>query len=150
MNLEQGILLRASGNINEALELFQNLLIEDQENAEVLYQIAWCMDLLEKEKEAIPFYERAINLGMNEQDLVGAYLGLGSTYRTVGEYDKSLTLFNKALERFPDNNEFRVFRAMTNYNLKNYEEAMKELLMIIAETTSDENISAYNKAIAFY
>ena len=150
MNIETGIKMRESGNAEQALVFFKQLLETDQMNPDIYYQIAWCLDVLEHEKEAIGYYEKAIETGINSKDLIDVYLGLGSTYRTIGEYKKSLDLFNLAIERFPDNNEYRVFRAMANYNLGNYDESMKELLEIIAETTSDENIQQYSKAIVFY
>lgn len=150
MNIEDGIKMRESGNVDQALIVFKQLLETDQTNPDIYYQIAWCLDVLAQEKDAIWYYEKAIELGINSNDLIDVYLGLGSTYRTIGEYEKSLALFHLALDRFPERNEFRVFRAMTNYNLGNYGDSIKELLLIIAETSSDENINRYKNAIAFY
>jgi len=39
---------------------------------------------------------------------------------------------------------------MTLYNLNEHSEAMKILLENLAETSSDENIKSYKKAISFY
>lgn len=150
MNISKGIELREKGQTEEALNLFFKLLDREQNNAEILYQIAWCLDILEREKDAIPYYENAIEIGMDDEKLKGALLGLGSTYRTIGEYQSSLKIFNQAVLQYPTNNEFKVFRAMTNYNLGNHEDAMRELLKVIADTSSDENVKAYKKAILFY
>jgi tetratricopeptide (TPR) repeat protein len=133
MNIETGIKMRESGDAEKALGIFKQLLETDQKNPDLHYQIAWCLDVLGREKEAVGSYEKAIETGINDKDLIGVYLGLGSTYRTIGEYEKSLDLFDAAIERFPEYNEYRVFRAMTNYNLGNYCEAMRELLVIIAD-----------------
>ncbi|TCP68322.1 tetratricopeptide repeat protein [Baia soyae] len=55
------------------------------------YVSAWSHDVLCLESEAIPYYERAIELGLSkEDDLEGALLGLGSTYRVLGQYEKSI------------------------------------------------------------
>lgn len=150
MNISKGTELREKGQTEEALNLFFKLLDREQNNAEILYQIAWCLDILEREKDAIPYYEKAIEIGMDDEKLKGALLGLGSTYRTIGEYQSSLKIFNQAVLQYPTNNEFKVFRAMTNYNLGNHEDAMRELLEVIADTSSDENVKAYKKAILFY
>lgn len=149
-DINKGIELREKGQTEEALNLFFKLLDREQNNAEILYQIAWCLDILEREKDAIPYYEKAIEIGMDDEKLKGALLGLGSTYRTIGEYQSSLKIFNQAVLQYPTNNEFKVFRAMTNYNLGNHEDAMRELLEVIADTSSDENVKAYKKAILFY
>lgn len=150
MSIEIGIKLREQGQAEEALALFMTLLVSEGGNAQLQYQIAWCLDVLEREKEAIPYYEKAIAVGMNDTEMIGAFLGLGSTYRTIGEYQRSLEIFNRAILRYPNHNEFKVFRAMTHYNLGHFEEAMRELLVVIAETSSDENVIAYKRAIAFY
>ena len=149
-DINKGIELIEKGQTEEALNLFFKLLDREQNNAEILYQIAWCLDILEREKDAIPYYEKAIEIGMDDEKLKGALLGLGSTYRTIGEYQSSLKIFNQAVLQYPTNNEFKVFRTMTNYNLGNHEDAMRELLEVIADTSSDENVKAYKKAILFY
>lgn len=150
MSIEIGIKLREQGKAEEALALFMTLLVSEGGNAGLQYQIAWCLDVLEREKEAIPYYEKAIAVGMNDPEMIGAFLGLGSTYRTIGAYQRSLEVFNRAILLYPTHNEFKVFRAMTQYNLGHVEEAMRELLVVIAETSSDENVIAYKRAIAFY
>lgn len=150
MSIDKGIELRETGQTEEALNLFIILLENDRNNAEILYQIAWCLDVLEREKDAIPYYEKAIELGMGDEKMRGALLGLGSTFRTIGEYQSSLKVFNQAVLQYPANNEFKVFRAMTNYNLGNHEDAMRELLVVIAETSSDDNVTTYKRAISFY
>jgi predicted Zn-dependent protease len=56
----------------------------------------------------------------------------------------------EAMNLFPKNNVFPVFYAMVKYNQKEHSEAMKILLQLLAETTSDNDILEYQRAIAFY
>jgi hypothetical protein len=46
---------------------------------------------------------------MMNKDLEGAILGLGSMYRTLGEYEKSKDTLDKGIERFPNNRALQVF-----------------------------------------
>ena len=142
--------LRKEGMNEEALILAKSYLEENPEDPQGNYQCAWCCDVLEREKEAINYYVKAIENGLEGEELEGAYLGLGSTYRCLGEYIKAEKIFLEALEVFPENLEFEVFYAMTLYNLKRHSEAMEKLLKIIANTSADKNIESYNKAILFY
>lgn len=114
------------------------------------YQTAWSFDLLGEEADAAPYYERAISLGLPDKELEGALLGLGSTYRTLGEYQKARYTLEKGMERFPDNRAMSVFYSMVLYNLGSHGEAMGLLLESLAETSSDEGIHQYRKAILFY
>ncbi|MFS0861957.1 tetratricopeptide repeat protein [Fredinandcohnia sp. 179-A 10B2 NHS] len=148
--LEKAIALRKSGNHKESNELLMKLVEEHPENASVNYQCAWSFDVLGEESSAVPYYENAIKLGLTASELEGALLGLGSTYRTLGEYKKSKMTFQKGIELFPNNRAFQTFYAMTLYNLNEHSKAMELLLKCLVETTSDENILLYKKAIDFY
>ena len=92
----------------------------------------------------------AIHLGLSGADLEGAYLGLGSTYRSIGRYHEAEKIFLKGMEEFPTNNAFKGFYAMVLYNLKRYSEAMNIVLNLLAKTSNDEKIKEYQRAIQFY
>lgn len=146
----EAIELRQEGKIVESNELLLKVVEEFPTDPYVNYQCAWSFDLLGKETEAIPFYEKAIDLGLSGKDLEGAILGLGSSYRTIGEYAKSKNVFQKGMDLFPNNRALKVFYSMTLYNLKEHHTAMEILLASLIETTSDENILHYKRSIQFY
>lgn len=148
--LEIAIRLRKEGKLKESNNILVNLANKHSNNAIVNYQCAWSYDVMGLEREAVPYYEKAILLGLHYNDLKGAFLGLGSTYRTLGEYEKSRKIFEEGLAKFPDNNALKTFYAMTLYNLKEYPKAMEILLVNLAQTSSDENVKQYKKAIEFY
>lgn len=149
-NMELAVSLRVEKRIPEAIEVLTNLLAVCPDNAEYNYQMAWCHDLLGKEVEAVPYYVKAIKEGLSSTELQGAYLGLGSTYRTIGEYQKSKDTLLEGIAHFPERKEFRVFLAMTLYNLKSHQEAMEILLNLLCDTTGDKSILSYERAIRFY
>ncbi|EMF2332910.1 tetratricopeptide repeat protein [Listeria monocytogenes] len=120
------------------------------ESAELHYFAAWAHDALGKEDAAIPFYEKALQLGLPSDSRKEAYIGLGSTYRITGQPEKASLLFETALQEFPDNNALRTFSVMAKYNQGLEKEALQEILMLLIETTNDENILSYKKAIQFY
>lgn len=108
------------------------------------------LNVSETEREAAPFYIRAIEQGLSGKDLEGALLGLGSTYRAIGAYQAAEETFRRAMAMFPHHRAFQVFLAMTLYNLHRYQEAVELLLTNLAETTSDETILQYQRTILFY
>ncbi|MBC2182456.1 tetratricopeptide repeat protein [Listeria sp. FSL L7-0233] len=120
------------------------------ESAELHYFAAWAHDALGKEDAAIPFYEKALELGLPAADRKEAYIGLGSTYRITGQPEKASTLFQKALQEFPENNALRTFSIMAKYNQGLAKEALEETLLLLTNTTNDETILSYKKAIQFY
>src|SRR5215207_2607084 len=148
--LTSAVQLRESGKHEEAREFLRELYSEFPNDSQVNLQYAWIHDLLGLEHDAIPFYESAIKFGLSGDDLQSALLGMGSTYRCIGEYQKAKETFLRALELFPQRNEFKVFLAMTCYNLKEHSKAMELLLTSLVETSKDEGILSYDRAIRFY
>ena len=148
--LDDVIEQRQLKNYKEAKNIMINILNHDPDCAINNYQMAWCHDNLGEEKEAVPYYEKAIQIGLDRESLKGAYLGLGSTYRVLKEFQKSKETFEEAIEKFPDLNSIKVFYAMTLFNLNLHKEAMSILLNVINNTTNDLEIQKYERAIDYY
>lgn len=148
--LASAINLRESDKHEEARQLLLELHADFLDDPQVNYQCAWIHDLLGLEREAIPFYEKAIQSGLSGDDLKSALLGLGSTYRCIGEYQKSIETFQQALHLFPNSHEFKVFLGMAYYNIGEHSKAMELLLNSLADTSKDEGVLRYQRAIRFY
>ncbi|MFO1444091.1 tetratricopeptide repeat protein [Bacillus sp. Bva_UNVM-123] len=148
--VKKAINLRSEGKLKESNELLLKLVAEHPDDAFIHYQCGWSYDVLGLESKAVSYYEAAISLGLSGKDLEGAILGLGSTYRTLGEYEKSKNVFIKGIKLFPNNRALQVFYSMTLYNLNDHKSAMALLLNCLIETTNDKEILSYKKAIHFY
>ncbi|SOC39761.1 tetratricopeptide repeat protein [Ureibacillus acetophenoni] len=148
--LKEALNLRQSGNHKESNEVLIKLIEKYPTNASINYQCAWSFDLLGEEGKAVPYYVEAIRLGLPKGELEGALLGLGSTYRTLGEYEKSKQVFQQGVVQFPNNRAMQVFYSMTLYNLNEHGKAMEILLKSLIETTTDHEILKYKRAIEFY
>ncbi|MCW1929015.1 tetratricopeptide repeat protein [Bhargavaea beijingensis] len=148
--LEQARSLGKAGRLEEAGELLILLAADHPDDARLQFECARAMDRTGKETSAVPYYKRAILLGLPESKLKDAYLGLGSTLRTLGRYRQSLAVLEKGSGRFPEDRALQVFRAMTLYNLGEHKEAMRLLLVNLADTAADGEINKYEAAIRFY
>lgn len=148
--LLKAIQLRKDNKSDQALALLTELLRANPNDPTANYQMAWTYDSMDNESEAAPFYESAIANGLTGDERKGAMLGLGSTYRCLGEYQKSLKVFDEAIAEFPRDRSLKVFRALTLHNLDKTEEAIEQILIQLLETTSDQSIKSYSKALRFY
>ncbi|WP_330219513.1 tetratricopeptide repeat protein [Peribacillus muralis] len=149
-SLERALSLRANKEFEQSKQILQELAKRYPQDAVIQYQCAWSLDILGLEVEAVSHYEAAIGLGLPDEEAKGAYLGLGSTYRTIGKYAQAERTLEAGIEKFPDDKALLVFRAMAFYNLGQHNLAMESLLKIIAETSNDPGIQSYAKAIEFY
>lgn len=144
--LKRAIQLREEGKLLQSKEILVGL-AKFTQHPEVYYQCAWTHDAMGLEVEAAPYYEKAIELGLDSESLRGAYIGLGSTYRVIGEYDKAIATLQAGLNRYPDDDVMKVFLAIANYNINEHEEAMKLLLDLVVKL---EDVEAFKKPILFY
>jgi tetratricopeptide (TPR) repeat protein len=148
--LATAIGLRETGRDEEARALLIDLADRFPEDAQVSLQCAWIHDKLGLETEAVSFYEKALALGLADEALRHALLGLGSTYRALGRYQEARVTLDRGVAEFPDDRGMRVFRALATYNLGQAKEACSELLTVLVETTGDESITRYRAALGEY
>lgn len=148
--LDAVVTARREGRDDEARAMALALYADWPDDADVNLQCAWIHDKLGLEAEAVPFYERALDLGLAAEDRDDALLGLGSTYRTLGRYEESLATLTRGVEEFPANPGMKVFRAMALYNCGRAKEACESLLDVIATTPQTESLGVYQPAILEY
>ena len=148
--LADAVRLREADRLDEARDLLLKLVEEAPDDPVTLYQCAWVHDRMGRERDAAGYYERAVASGLGGADLQGALLGLGSTYRCLGEYDKAESVLRRGTSVFPDSRAIEVFLAMALHNLGRHAEAMEILLRNLAETSTDESIARYGRAISYY
>ncbi|MEN9419619.1 MAG: hypothetical protein RI988_3239 [Pseudomonadota bacterium] len=86
MSLQSAQALRAAGAHPEAKALLVELIAENPSDPMLQDEAACVHDSLGDEAAAVLYCVAAIAAGLPEEELRGAYLGLGSTYRTLGRY----------------------------------------------------------------
>lgn len=142
--------LKTQGRYQEATALALRQLAAEPEAAMLHFQLACLYDVQGLEQQAIPCYLAALARDLPPAQRREAWLGLGSTYRATGEYPASLRAFDDGLTEFPQANELMLFRAMTLYNPGENKRAVADLLLLLADTSSDPDIRGYQRAIRHY
>ncbi|MFD2614317.1 tetratricopeptide repeat protein [Paenibacillus gansuensis] len=126
------------------------LLSEYPDAAEIHYQTGIAHDNSGLGREAIPYYEHALELGLSGPDLERCLMGLGSTYRYWGFYDKAVETLRRGRAEFPENRAIQVFLAMSLYNSRQYKESVELLITNLMETTTDEKLQYFKRGILAY
>ncbi|MBL9217130.1 MAG: tetratricopeptide repeat protein [Opitutaceae bacterium] len=138
---------RAHGQSEEIFPRLQKLDARHPNVAEINHQLAWTCDVLGRAAEALPYYEKAVALGLPPNELSGALIGLGSTLRTLGHLDRSAEVLRSGQAQFPDNAEFAAFLALTLHASGKHADALRLALNALCETTDDPGLTAYQRAI---
>ena len=116
-----------SGNYKKAIKSYENALNHNLNNENVLYELAYCLDITGKLQESISYYRRFIdkdpysqygwyNLGIVynklenfeeaitsyefaiDERFASAYFNLGNTYMSISEFTKALDAYKKTLD----------------------------------------------------
>ncbi len=138
---------RAHGQSEEILPRLKSLDGRHPNAAEINYQLAWTLNVPGRPADALPYYEKAIALGLPPNELSGALPGLGSTLRNLGRLDRSAEVLRSGQAQFPDNREFDVFLALTLHRQGRSGEALKLVLETLCDTTDDPGLTAYQRAL---
>lgn len=141
---------RHGGQIETILD---QLLALDQSHpqvGEINYQIAWTLDSLDRESDALPYYEKAISLGLPPNEQSGALIGLSSTLRNLGHLDRAASTLESGQMQFPDQPEFAAFLALVRHDQGRHTEALQLALETLLETSEDPGITAYQRALRHY
>jgi tetratricopeptide (TPR) repeat protein len=149
--LARAVRLREEGQAEQAREELVGLAERYPEDAGIAYQTAWAHDVLGLEREAVPFYERALTgAGLSHEDRHGAFLGLGSTHRVLGRYEAAVRTLRQGLEEFPGDPALQAFLAMALYNTGEGREAVRLLLKTLAASSGDRRVQDLRRAIEHY
>jgi len=113
-------------------------------------RLAYEADSAGREEEAVAHYRRAFELGVPDEELVGASLGLGSTLRNVGEVGESVRTLSEAVERFPEHRALRVFLAFSLWSAGRQAEAMRALVAALYAGDPAPELERYRRSITGY
>jgi tetratricopeptide (TPR) repeat protein len=142
--------LRSEEELEQSQAILLELLEEHADDPLVLFEVGGSFDVLGEERQAIPYYRRAIEGGLEGEDLQECLVCLGSSYRVIGEFQEAVTFLEMAVERFPEDLSGHVFLALAYYSDGREDEAVALLLEILLKTTKDKNILAYADTLDYY
>ncbi len=149
--LAEGVAWREAGRLDEARGRMLDLSHAFPDDGPVAYQAAWIHDRLGLEREAVPYYLKALSSGqLSAEDRLGALTGCGSTLRILGRYEEAVELLEGALAEFPGDGGLAAFLAMALYNVGRHHDSTSMLLRLVATSSTAPNIKGYRAAIEYY
>lgn len=141
---------RHGGQTEGILDQLKHLAARHPHVAEISYQLAWTLDSLGQEAEALPHYERAVALGLPPNEQSGALIGMGSALRNLGELERAAEVLTSGQRQFPDQPEFAAFLALVRHDQGRHLEAFRLSMETLLDTSEDPGITAHQRTLRHY
>ncbi|MEO9805072.1 MAG: tetratricopeptide repeat protein [Reichenbachiella sp.] len=122
-NIKQAHELLVEGYLEEALDMFNELEKNNENNAEFYFLRGSCLSELGENDRAITDLNISISL---DNKNANAYYQCGFAYFTIGDSPAALENFNQAIQISPDYGEAYLNRGTVQYDLGNTEEACQD------------------------
>lgn len=98
--LQEAVNLASSGRLEEAKNVFEEILLEDPRNPEVLYNLGMCFTDLNHPDKAVTVLKKSIEYNPNHSN---SYVALGYAYTKMGDSESAKKHFLNALKLDPNN-----------------------------------------------
>lgn len=134
---------RDRADMAPTIAYFEDLLAQHPDHPVLVYEVAGAYDTAGQEEKARGLYERALELGLDGEPLRRCLCQYASTLRWLGRLDESLAVLERATREFPASESVRVFRALTLNDAGRADEAVGELLRIVAEHGEVTDLGRY-------
>jgi Flp pilus assembly protein TadD len=139
--------LAAQGRVTAALKMLGTLRQLHPKNALVWLESAFAMDRLGREAQAIPLYERAISLGLEDMAMRDALVCLGSSLRTVGRAREAVKYLAQAQKQFPGDVVVELFLALGYHDVRQPTHALRLTALACLRESGDRGLAAYRDVL---
>jgi tetratricopeptide (TPR) repeat protein len=114
----------------------------------VVFEMAGAYDFAGREADALPHYQRALSLGLPDEQMKYLYVQMGSTQRNLRLYAEAVQTLREGIARFPDYRPLRAFLALALHSAGQTGDALAEMLELTLNTP--DFYPEYNRALGYY
>jgi cyanophycin synthetase len=116
----------------------------------ITFEYAGTYDSAGDPDRAVPLYREALELGLREPHRHRAQLQLASSLRILGQVDQARALVDEVVARHPDSVGAAMFRALVLHDAGRGDEALRDLMTLLATTSTDEDVAQYRRSLTAY
>jgi hypothetical protein len=117
----------------------------DRDDPEAMFEWASVHDFLGREREAIPLYRKALDLGLSGDRLPQAIIQLASSLRNIGEAAAAVELLQNAPKSGITGDARQAFLALALHDCGHHDASLRVALEALAPT-----LPMYGRAVSRY
>jgi cyanophycin synthetase len=114
------------------------------------YEAGGVHDSAGRADQAVPHYERALELGLPPELEPRCRLQLASSLRNLNRVDEAIAIFDEAISRYPDDAALRLFRAFALADAGRAREALVDVIDLARTRIDAPEIERYARSLAAY
>jgi tetratricopeptide (TPR) repeat protein len=138
----------------EAIDLLLQNALSHPHDPITWFALACCYDHLGRVQEALPYYERTSNVGVDKLPLTDRprlFLQWGSTLRNLKRYQESEDILMQGARLFPEIKAIKAFLALTQYAKGDFQKAAQALFVILhSKYPEDSSLASYARTLDWY
>ncbi|MGA9212482.1 DUF4365 domain-containing protein [Kaistella sp.] len=96
---EQGSLNNDNSKINDAIEIYKNIIMTGVVSSEVFYNYGSALSIIKEYAISIEYFNKALELNPNKPEI---WNNLGNAYMNLGNHQSEMICYNKALQINPN------------------------------------------------
>ena len=118
-------------NPHEAIVALQKIDKDIPGKYYIKFYLGSCHIDLGEPNSALKYFDDAMNLEPNEQDVPSVYSYMGVALKDLGEYDKALDVLKKGVQLDPERTDIYNLKGFCHFKLKEHEAAIKNFKKVI-------------------
>nr|WP_283163329.1 tetratricopeptide repeat protein [Sporolactobacillus mangiferae] len=135
------------GSIGQGLRKFNTLMASFPQDSRVQLHYALALDQQGMEVEAIPHYQKALQLGMRTEDVRVALICLASSYRNVGRHDAALETIERAVEKYKNDAVVQCFYSLILLDNGQSARAVGMLGHLLLQEAAPQKFTGFEQAL---
>lgn len=143
--IKEGVSLHDKGQYENAINKYDKVLELDKDNIIALAEKSFSLLSLKKYDESISTCLKAINKNPRDKNLKSVFVTCGNAYDGIKKTEKSIEMYDKGIEIFPDYYSLHFNKGITLSNNSKFDEA---ILSFQKSAISNPNHTSSQNAIA--
>ena len=120
--IDQALNFHKNGKINEALNLYLELIENDKNNPQLLFLLGTAYVQIEKTVEGIDYLKKSLSI---KPENASAHSNLGNALKNLNRYEEALESFDKAIQLNPNFADAYSNRGVILQEMKRFDEALQ-------------------------
>ena len=120
--IDQALDFHKNGKINEALNLYLELIKKEEKNPQLLFLLGTAYVQKEKTKVGIEYLKKSLSI---KPENASAHSNLGNAFKNLNRYEEALESFDKAIQINPNFADAYSNRGVILQEMKRFDEALQ-------------------------